>query len=274
MMKSKAYYHVKFPPEVICEAAEILFEFIEEKHRKNFNYSRDLKITMAESWKYDNDEEFFADYRKEHYDSYYSKRICDFDISIGFGNAFFQIDSKFYSGKESNVSVKAPTRQQIEAVFEIFEKSAEQYKLPLPPEPSKPKLRVFIGHGHSEQWKELKDHLHEKHEYDIEAYEIGARAGHTIRDILEKMLDSSSFAVIVMTGEDEDKDGKMHARQNVIHELGLFQGRLGFGRAIVLLEDGTEEFSNIHGIHQIRYGKGNIIETFGDVLATLKRESK
>jgi len=38
------------------------------------------------------------------------------------------------------------------------------------------------------------------------------------------------------------------------------------------LEDGTEEFSNIHGINQIRYGQGNIKETFGEVLATLKRE--
>jgi hypothetical protein len=274
MKKSKTYYHVKFPPEVICEAAEILFEFLEEKQQKNFLYSRELQITRTESWIYDTDEEFFADYRKGHDTSYYSKWISDFDFTIYYDDTVYQIGSKTYFGKESRISVKASSRQQIEAVFEIFEKGAERYKLPLPPEPSKPKLRVFIGHGHSEQWKELKDHLHEKHEYDIEAYEIGARAGHTIRDILEKMLDSSSFAVVVMTGEDEDKDGKMHARQNVIHELGLFQGRLGFSRAIVLLEDGTEEFSNIQGIHQIRYGKGNIIETFGDVLATLKRESK
>ena len=28
------------------------------------------------------------------------------------------------------------------------------------------------------------------------------------------------------------------ARMNVIHEVGLFQGRLGFERAIVLLEEG------------------------------------
>jgi len=75
-----------------------------------------------------------------------------------------------------------------------------------------------------------------------------------------------------MTGEDKDAEGKLRARENVIHELGLFQGHLGFSRAIVLLEEGTEEFSNIHGIHQIRYSKGNIKETFGEVLATLRRE--
>jgi hypothetical protein len=41
---------------------------------------------------------------------------------------------------------------------------------------------------------------------------------------------------------------------------------------IVLLEEGAKKFSNIAGIHQIRFSKGNIRETFGDVLATLRRE--
>jgi predicted nucleotide-binding protein len=86
------------------------------------------------------------------------------------------------------------------------------------------------------------------------------------------MLEESSFALIVMTGEDETKDGKLHARQNVVHEAGLFQGKLGFSRAIILLEDGTEEFSNIYGLQQIRFPKGKIIETFGEVLAVLKQE--
>lgn len=124
----------------------------------------------------------------------------------------------------------------------------------------------------SGQWKELKDHLHEQHGYEVEAYETGARAGHEIRDVLEEMLGKVSFAVLVMTGEDGVECGMMRARQNVVHELGLFQGRLGFTKAIVLLEENTEEFSNLHGVHQIRYRKGNIRETFGDVIATLRRE--
>ena len=72
---------------------------------------------------------------------------------------------------------------------------------------------------------------------------------------------------MVLTGEDLDANGTLHARENVIHELGLFQGRLGWRKAIALLEEGIEEFSNIHGINQIRFSKGNIQETFGEVLA-------
>ncbi|MDE0435165.1 MAG: nucleotide-binding protein, partial [Bryobacterales bacterium] len=91
-----------------------------------------------------------------------------------------------------------------------------------------------------------------------------------VRDILQSMLERSSFALLVLTKEDETAQGNMRARQNVIHETGLFQGKLGFSRAIVLLENGTEDFSNISGVEQLRFNK--IQETFGDVLATLKRE--
>jgi predicted nucleotide-binding protein len=51
------------------------------------------------------------------------------------------------------------------------------------------------------------------------------------------------------------EDGKLHARLNVIHEAGLFQGRLGFNKAIILLEEGCEEFSNIHGLGHIPFPK-------------------
>jgi predicted nucleotide-binding protein len=172
----------------------------------------------------------------------------------------------------TRLHVRASTREEIEQISSIFEREAERCRLPEPPPPPTPEVKVFVGHGADSQWKDLKDHLHEKHGYAVETYEIGSRAGHAIRDILEEMLKASSFALLVMTGEDETKDGKILARQNVVHEAGLFQGRLGFGRAIILLEDGTEEFSNIAGLQQIRFAKGKIKETFGDVLAVLKRE--
>jgi predicted nucleotide-binding protein len=114
--------------------------------------------------------------------------------------------------------------------------------------------------------------LRDQHGYEVEAYEVGARAGHAVRDVLQDMLTNSSFALLVMTGEDETAEGQLRARQNVVHEIGLFQGKLGFGRAIVLLEEGVEPFSNIQGINQIRFTKDNIRETYGDVLATLRRE--
>ena len=116
------------------------------------------------------------------------------------------------------------------------------------------------------------DHLHHQQGYDVEAFESGARAGHTARDVLDSMMRRSSFALIVLTAEDEMADGEYHARQNVVHEIGLFQGKLGFNRAIAVVENDVELFSNLDGIQQIRFDKGNIRATYGDVLATLRRE--
>ena len=70
---------------------------------------------------------------------------------------------------------------------------------------------------------------------------------------LEQMLDEAGFALLVLTAESERTDGVVLARQNVVHEAGLFQGRLGWRKAIVLREDGCEEFSNIAGLGQIPF---------------------
>ena len=139
--------------------------------------------------------------------------------------------------------------------------------------PAKPleKLVIFIGHGRTVDWRDLKDHLHEKHGIQVEAYETGSREGHAIRDILQDMLDRSTLAILVHTPEDELLNGTFNSRPNVIHETGLFQGKLGFSSAVVLLKDGTTEFSNLAGIQQIRYS--DIRQTFGDVLAWIRRET-
>jgi predicted nucleotide-binding protein len=57
-----------------------------------------------------------------------------------------------------------------------------------------------------------------------------------------------------------------------IHEVGLFQGRLGFTKAIVLLEDTCEAFSNIEGLGQIRFPKGNLNQAFEEIRQVLERE--
>ena len=99
----------------------------------------------------------------------------------------------------------------------------------------------------------MKDHLTDQHSHEVVAYETGARAGHTIRDILDDMGREANIAFLVLTGEDEMGDGKTQARPNVIHETGLFQGKLGFSRAIVLLEDGCEEFKEKQDIDHPHY---------------------
>lgn len=261
MQKTLHYCHVKFSPEVIQRAWSCIEPSVPKDDLKHLSLQLSVKFPNEE-WDHDTEAEFFADYRKDAKSAMHNK-------SVGHGKYIIRI---WYFRPCTDVSITAPNRAIIEEVHEIFQSAEKDCALPKDTSPSEKEPVIFIGHGNSPQWRDLKDHLHEKHGYVIEAYEIGARAGHTIRDILQDMLQKSSFAILVMTGEDTDALGKTHPRDNVIHELGLFQGKLGFTHAIILLEDGTEEFSNIHGIHQVRYKKGNIKETYGEVLATLRRE--
>jgi predicted nucleotide-binding protein len=134
------------------------------------------------------------------------------------------------------------------------------------------KSRIFIGHGRSPVWKDLKDFLQDRLKLSWDEFNRETPAGKTTIQRLSEMLASSSLAFLVMTAEDEQSDGKLIARQNVIHEVGLFQGRLGFSKAIVVLEDGCEEFSNIQGLGQIRFAKNHISSAFEEIRKVLERE--
>lgn len=236
MQKSKDYNRIIFTADHINEALRKWEElFLNSKDLKELS-KIDLSIRKgSESWGYDSEEEIFADYRRGFTRAnitqagYIAKKICTFSCSVENG------EYNIYT----TVSVRALTRSEIESVFNVFEKNLPSATIITEPPPYKvpsPVPVIFIGHGRNLQWRDLKDHLHDKHGFEVEAYEIGARAGHSIRDILESMLRKSSFAILVMTGEDEDAEGKMHARENVIHEAGLFQGHLGFNKAIILLK--------------------------------------
>lgn len=131
---------------------------------------------------------------------------------------------------------------------------------------------VFIGHGRSLIWKDLKDFIQDRLALPWDEFNRVPVAGFTNIARLSEMLDSAAIGFLIMTGEDEQADGKAHARMNVVHESGLFQGRLGFSRAIILLEEGCEEFSNIHGLGQIRFPKGNIKASFEEIRQVKERE--
>lgn len=131
---------------------------------------------------------------------------------------------------------------------------------------------VFIGHGRSVAWRQLKDFVQDRLRLPWDEFNRVPIAGITNISRLAEMLDAAAVAFLVMTAEDEQADGSVRARENVVHEAGLFQGRLGFTKAIVLLEEGCDEFSNIHGLGQIRYPKGRIDAAFEDVRRVLERE--
>jgi predicted nucleotide-binding protein len=263
----KQYKHLKFPEAVIRRAMQVVQSMAKDGKPGKYEF---LKVSKGdETWRYNNIEDFFADFQ--------NADAVSLDFSVPLTQEYWECRFSYtVSGCFTHISVQSQHRHEINAVMNVFQESRHlgiPFHIAGTSEMEESDFKIFIGHGRSKAWEELKNHLQDKHGRKVIAFESGARAGHHVRDILDEILSESSLAFLVLTGEDETVDQHLRARQNVIHETGLFQGKLGFSRAIVLLEEGVEEFSNLAGIQHISFPKGHIGETFGEVLAVIKRES-
>lgn len=123
--------------------------------------------------------------------------------------------------------------------------------------------KVFISHGRSKDWLEVQAHLEK--DLALGSLELAQEAsqGRTIMEKLEAGSDSCDAAVIVMSGDDEVQDGQPRVRENVMHEIGYFQGKYGRHRVILLHEDGVSVPTNLAGIVYCAYPKSKVDATFG-----------
>lgn len=131
--------------------------------------------------------------------------------------------------------------------------------------------KIFIGHGRSQLWARVQLFLQEDSRLETLTFESESRTSESIVCILEGFLNDASFAILIMTAEDETSEGKIRARQNVIHEAGLFQGRLGFDKVVILKQAETEEFSNIAGLQYIPFAGDNIEQCFYELQRKLRK---
>lgn len=131
--------------------------------------------------------------------------------------------------------------------------------------------KIFIGHGRSQLWARVKLYIEDDLNLDTVLFESESRTSESIVNILEELLNQASFAILIMTAEDETSEGTVRARQNVIHEAGLFQGRLGFHKVVILKQSETEEFSNIAGLQYIPFSEDKIEQCFYELQRKLKK---
>lgn len=171
----------------------------------------------------------------------------------------------------TSITANAPDRNTVLRLLRPFNEDAKASEIPEPPQPDIP-IKIFIGHGFAMDWMTLSNDLHHVHGYDVVAFEYGSSAGLQITDFVQSMVGASTFALLVLTPDDETADGEYRARQNVIHELGLCQGKLGFSRVLPIVQRGVEGLSNLAGTKEVRFAPGEIRGTVGEVLAALKRE--
>ncbi|WP_041432341.1 TIR domain-containing protein [Thiobacillus denitrificans] len=130
--------------------------------------------------------------------------------------------------------------------------------------------RVFISHGRAPDWREVQAYVEK--DIGLPTLEL-AQEPNQGRTILAKLMEASGqcdSAVIVMTGDDLDAAGQARARENVIHEIGFFQGKYGLGRVCLLHEEGVSIPSNIHGLVYTPFPKGMVSACFGVLTRELK----
>ncbi|EMI20875.1 Signal transduction response regulator, receiver region domain protein [Rhodopirellula maiorica SM1] len=122
---------------------------------------------------------------------------------------------------------------------------------------------VFISHGHNELLKlKLKDFVQNRYGKTPVILSELPSEGLTIVEKLEKASKSCKCAIILMTKDDQTHDGGVRARQNVIHEIGFFQGKYGRKKVMLLAEKGVEMFSNISGIVRIEFDADHFESVF------------
>ena len=123
-------------------------------------------------------------------------------------------------------------------------------------------FRIFLAHGNSLLWMQVARFIEKELGLDVIALEEQANRGRTIIEKLEDEIEDCDFAIIIMTAEDEQKEGEVRARQNVVHEIGFCQGNLGRENVLVLRQNSVEEFSNISGIVYEPFAGDAISATF------------
>lgn len=97
---------------------------------------------------------------------------------------------------------------------------------------------IFIAHGGDPQWLRVRDFISKEFESPVFSFESGVWGSSQISGVLDGYLDVCGLAVCVLTVEDLIGADGGFARQNVVHEIGLFEGKYGPGQVILLVEDG------------------------------------
>jgi predicted nucleotide-binding protein len=154
--------------------------------------------------------------------------------------------------------------RDIDQIFEIRANSElEQPKHGAP-------RRVFITHGRSDDWHSVQAFIEK--DVGLSTIEL-AQEPNLGRTIIEKLIDNAvrcDSAVIVMTGDDVIKENEARVRENVMHEIGFFQGHYGRSLAILLHEEGVNIPTNLAGVVYIPFPKDRIDAGFH----VLQRELK
>jgi len=177
-------------------------------------------------------------------------------------NSLYELDSGFAYKDRDDLELRSTIPVPVE-YFRIVSAIEAAQAARRPP-------RVFMSHGHSDDWECVQRYIRDDLGIEcIEFNQVASKSRTTIQH-LHEVAAECSFAIILMTGDDAVGGGEYRARENVVHEIGYFQGRYDLDRVCILHERGTTLPSNIYGITTIGYAAGQVEKTFAKLTMELR----
>jgi len=172
-------------------------------------------------------------------------------LSLEYSNGFGMYGVPSFKGVENVLSVVKASLARLRRSPDLLTRQQTQKAL-------RHRENVFIIHGRDEaKWRELKDIVKSKFRLNpivlMEQPDSGCK---TVIEKFERYAETCTYAIAVFTPDDQVESGTesyLQARPNVIYELGWFCGKLDRSRAMLLLKEGTELFSDFGGIIQKRF---------------------
>lgn len=205
--------------------------------------------------------EFVSDVRVGHC-RFFDSRIIPHLIRIyGADHPVPKKLEQYFDDSDVDLQRRVDATKEFIRVIESFETDIDQIKKDL----------IFIGHGKSATWHELRDFIESRLGLPWEAFDRDRLVGLNISEQMQKILNRSAFAFIVLTGSDCQQNGSVC--DYIIHEIGLCQGRLGLNKVIILIESGVD-FPSWLLDSTIVFKKNNISAKFEDVRRILEREKR
>jgi len=160
----------------------------------------------------------------------------------------------------------APVVNSINYILEV----RANYRIGERKDEAEKKDSIFLSHGRSVEWYKVQAYLEKDLGYKTIELAQQPNLGRSVLHKLDEESNRCSIAIIVMTGDDLFEDGEIRARENVLHEIGFFQGKFGLNKIILLHEEGVNIPSNIHGLAYIPFPKNMVEATLGALIRELK----
>jgi hypothetical protein len=106
MEKSKLYPQAYFSADNI---QHVLDKFVDTKNNQEVSF---YYLTRGdESWRFENEREYFAEYKKDHDNSFLKKAFNQFAFKI-----------RYFKDNYTDISVQASTSKEIDRIFDVFER--------------------------------------------------------------------------------------------------------------------------------------------------------